>query len=478
VFICSLAKKKESIEMRTNVKPVKQKVLNHEGALVPLQSDEIELRRAVMSTLLGEDTYYEDGQSIKDRIAALVTKVPAPKVSRIAVQARNEMHLRHAPLFIAREMARHKTHRPFVSETLRNIVNRADEPAEFLAMYYKDGKQPLANSVKSGLRSAFKKFNRYQLAKYNRSGTVSLRDVMFLVHPKPDNEEQAETWKMLAEDRLPTPDTWEVELSRNDGVSKKDKWTRFLKERKLGALALLRNLRNMTEAGVDTSLIVDALNDADVSQVLPFRFIAANRASNGIFARHLDTLLLKNLRESKIRLRGRTVVLIDVSGSMDAGLSGKSDLTRMDAAAALGVVVSELSDACDVYTFSNRVVRVNDARGLSGINNIINSQSHGGTELAKAVREIQSIGNYDRLVIVTDEQAQDADEFKQRGDNKKNYVINVAPYRSGVGVSYTEGVSNGAVPNWVAINGFSEAVVSYISAMESLSNEQVSGGGK
>jgi 60 kDa SS-A/Ro ribonucleoprotein len=471
-------KKKERNEMRTNVKATKQKVVNYEGALVsvpsfvPAVNDEIELRRAVLSTLLGEDTYYESGKSIKARIAELVTKVSPAKVAALAVQARDEMHLRHVPLFLVREMARNKDYRSYVEDTLFSVIRRADELAEFKAMYFSDNpNQPMAASVKKGLARAFNKFNEYSLAKYNRDGAWSLRDVLFMVHAKPKDDEQAAVWKRLVDGTLATPDTWEVELSRDDGVTKKDKWTRLIMEKKLGALALLRNLSGMTREGVDVSLIVDAINEADTSQVLPFRFIAANRATGGKYMRHLDNLLLKNLKESKIRLRGKTAVLIDVSGSMDSALSAKSDLTRMDAAAALGVIVSELADTCDVYTFSGETKLVKAVRGLSGIENIINSQPHGGTYMADAIEKVQNIGGYNRLIVVTDEQAQDANRFKGKTVFENNYVINTAPYRSGVGVSYTQGVSNGKTSNWVAINGFSEAVIRYISEMENISNE-------
>ena len=95
------------------------------------------------------------------------------------------MKLRHAPLFLVREMARHATHRGLVAETLSRVIQRADELAEFVAIYWAGGKQPLSAQVKKGLASAFCKFDEYALAKYDRAGVVRLRDVLFLSHAKP-----------------------------------------------------------------------------------------------------------------------------------------------------------------------------------------------------------------------------------------------------------------------------------------------------
>ena len=55
------------------------------------------------------------------------------------------------------------------------------------------------------------KFDAYKLAKYDRDSKVNLRDVMFLVSPKPKDEEQAAVWKRLVDGTLESPDTWEVD---------------------------------------------------------------------------------------------------------------------------------------------------------------------------------------------------------------------------------------------------------------------------
>src|SRR6476620_10644253 len=122
------------------------------------------------------------------------------------------MKLRHAPLLLVCEMARHATHRALVAETLARVIQRADELSEFVAIYWKDGRVPLSGQVKKGLASAFPKFDEYQLAKYDRGGPIKLGEVLFLCQATPRDEGPGAGWERLVWGKLATPDTWEVAL--------------------------------------------------------------------------------------------------------------------------------------------------------------------------------------------------------------------------------------------------------------------------
>src|SRR5215472_17202840 len=110
----------------------------HEGAAARNISTELQLRRSVLACLLWESPFYEDGVEIAGRIAELVPKVAAEKVAALAIEAREKMKVRHAPLLLVREMAHHATHRGLVAETLARVIQRADELSEFVAIYWKD----------------------------------------------------------------------------------------------------------------------------------------------------------------------------------------------------------------------------------------------------------------------------------------------------------------------------------------------------
>jgi hypothetical protein len=432
---------------RLNIMNLAKGQRTHEGAPGRHLSNELQLRRSVLACLLWESQFYEDGVEIGGRIAELVPKVEAVRVAALAIEAREQMKLRHVPLLLVREMARHKTHRGLVAETLERVIQRADELCEFVAIYWKDGRVPLSGQVKKGLAAAFPKFDEYQLAKYDRGGPIKLRDVLFLSHAKPRDDKQAGAWKKLIWGRLAVPDTWEVALS--SGADKREAWTRLLAENKLGALALLRNLRNMKDAGVEEELVLSAVRGANTQRVLPFRFLATAR-----YAPHweqpLEQLMLKSTAEQE-KLTGKTVLLVDVSGSMNWALSKRSEMKRSDAAHGLAVLLREIGERVSVFSFSDHLVEVPARRGFALRDAIEASQAHNGPYLGKAVEQLNEKERYDRLIVITDEQAHDT----VPNPKGKGYVINVASYKNGVGYG-----------KWTHIDGWSESVVEYIRTLE------------
>ncbi len=432
--------------MKTNT-PSQPTQKTHEGAPAKRINAEQQLRRSVLACMLWESTFYEDGVSIAQRVEALVSEVNPEVAAALAVEAREKMKLRHAPLWIVRAMARLPKHKAFVADTLSTVIQRADELSEFVSLYWLDGRQPLSGQVKKGLARAFQKFNAYQLAKYNRDGAVKLRDVLFLSHAKPKDDEQAAIWRQLVDGTLPAPDTWEVSLST--GKDKKETWERMLQENSLGALALLRNLRNMADVKVDEKLIFSAIEKMKTERVLPFRFISAAKYAPQ-WESHLEFAMLKCL-EGRKKLDGKTILLVDVSGSMNSAISAKSDLMRFDAANGLAILARELCESVAVYSFSNSLVRVPDRRGFALRDAIANSQAHSSTYLGQAVNKINQSETYDRLIVLTDEQSHDA----VPNAKAKGYLINVAADKNGIGY--------GA---WTHIDGWSEAVFDYIGESE------------
>jgi 60 kDa SS-A/Ro ribonucleoprotein len=428
-------------------------VFTQEGGRAKKITPYWQLRRSILATMLWENSFYESGEEISKRILGLIPQVPADEVASLAIETRNSGKLRHVPLLLARAMAALPTHRAYVNEVLTNVIQRPDELAEFLAIYWKEKKQPLSAQVKKGLANAFVKFDEYQLAKYNRDSAIKLRDVLFLCHAKPVDKAQEKLWKRLVNNELKTPDTWEVAISAATASQKKGEWERLLKEGKLGGLALLRNLRNFKQEGVNESLIRKALADLKVDRVLPYRFITAAKYAPNLEP-ELESAMFRSIESKGSKINGKTVFLIDVSGSMDTVISAKSDATRLDAACALSILGRELFSDVEVYTFSNDTVQVPSRRGFALRDAIIKSQSHGGTYLGNAVSNVAGIP-YERLIVFTDEQS--AQSVPDPRKNSKGYVVNVASEKNGVGY--------GA---WNHIDGFSESVLEYILAYEQM----------
>lgn len=436
-----------------NLKP-RNAPRTYEGApAVPPKNIAAELRRAVSSCLLWENQFYESGLAIAERIDNLVAAHNHPSsVMALAIEARNQMNLRHAPLWLVAALVKNgmaKAEFGLSPNDVAQVIKRADEPGELLAMIWKDGKCPIPALIKKGIAIAFRQFDAYQLGKYNRDSAVRLRDVLRMCHPKPRGTDQEVLWKGVIDGTLAAPDTWEVALS--GGADKAETFTRLLNEGRLGYLALLRNLRNMAVSGVDPDLIkskIIARNGA--RYVLPFRYVAAARAVPQ-FEPALDEAMMAAIEDTPL-LPGRTVILVDVSGSMNNKLSDKSDLDRMDAACALASIVR---GDIRVFSFSNDLVEVPPRRAMAGVAAIKSSQRHGGTLLGAAIATVNKIAQYDRMIVITDEQSQDVVGKPQ--DQARGYMINVAGYKNGVGYG-----------RWTRIDGFSENVLRFIHESEEI----------
>lgn len=447
--------------MRLNTLPPQPEVLTHEGGHAVRQSALEELTRSVATCLLWERSYYEAGSTIAERIAELSKQVTFAELAALAVRARNDWKLRHVPLFLIAQMARRRSlfGNPIggigiISRTMAEVIQRPDELSEFLAIYWKDGRCPLSAQVKLGLAMAFQKFNKYSLSKWDREAPVRLRDVLFLCHAKPKDKEQAALWKLLVEKNLPPADTWEVALSA--GKDKKKTWERLIREKHLGYMATLMNLRNMAVAGVDHALVSDRiLEGAAKSKALPFRFLTAMKHAP-TYGPVLSQALMLALGGFRT-LPGKTVVLIDVSGSMDDKLSEKGETTRLDAATALAMMARHVFPGCELTTFSNLLaaVKVESTEPTVEVlaKAIASSQDHGGTHLANALTALRrQRPAIDRLLIITDEQTHDgiAEPWAQY-----SYIMNVAPY--------AHGLDRG---RWSRIYGFSERLFDWISLEE------------
>lgn len=416
-------------------------IYTHEGARAANISPIQQLERSVMSCLLWESEFYEDGKTISDRICDLVAKIPAEDVARIAIQAKQDMRLRHVPLLLAREMARTKEGRKHLKTVIPAVIVRPDDITEFLAIYWKDNAQePIAKQIKKHLGDAFRSFDEYQLQKYNGGQkAVKLRDAIRILRPKPANDDQAALWGRLVKNELATPDTWEVALSA--GKDKRETFERLIAEGKLGGFALLRNMRNMIGAGVSDSVIKGAIKNLKAGRLLPINFIAAAR-----YAPQFESALEAKFYDCfpKTKSDGKTIILVDVSGSMDEALSRKSDMRRIDVACSLAMIARETFNDVNIFTFSNQLAVIPDRRGFALRDALINSQPHGGTELGGAVRHVMGIP-HQRLIVITDEQSQSA------VPQVKGYMINVASNQNGVGYG-----------QWMHIDGWSDKVIDYI----------------
>lgn len=464
--------------MRMNTRGKPTPVFTAEGGQGTRVSPDLTLRRMALTAMLFEKQFYQSGsehsKTVIDTIAEMEqtfgTVEMIRRVLMLAVECREQMYLRHMPLFLLSALTRFTGSGTSVAIGLARCIQRPDEMGEFIAIYAKMFPEAIRSSIdyrtgllsgarkgvklsagaKRGLAQAFRKFNPYQLAKYNRDAEYSLTDVIRLVKPKPGHAQQSQTWKSLIKKTLASPDTWEVALSA--GKDKKATWERLIQEGRLGGLAFLRNLRNMQKDGVSLELIRQRFKEP-FPKVLPYRFIAAAKYAPSLVA-EVDEAMLRST-VSMTKLPGHTAIIVDVSRSMKDPMSSYSDMVRRDAASALSIILRELCNSTQVFTFSNHVVIIPSYRGMALSAAINDSQPHGGTELRAAMNAIGvevragRVPAFDRVIVITDEQTRDG--VGQAAG--LGYMINVGANMIGVG--YPD-------KGWVHIDGFSERIVDFI----------------
>lgn len=443
-------------------------LVNHHNTVVSDISPEMKLRRATLACMLWEGNAYSTGMSVVQDIVNLVPQVSPEKVQQIAIEARTKQKLRHVPLILVSTMATLPAYKHLVADTIKQVCLRPDELGELLSLYWRDGKTPIPNQMKKGFREALAGYNAYQVARYQGSSgkkDISLRDILFLSHAKPKDEAQSLLFKELASKTLASPETWETALSANAGGDKKEVWTRLLEEKKIGSLALIRNLRNMTQASVEPDLIRKALASAKTDMVLPFQFLAAAREAPD-FKKELETLMLKSV-SGYSKLHGKSVVVVDVSGSMRTMLSMKSKLDRLDTAIALAILIQGVSDSCEVFVTAGRdgsrtgasEKLPDDIRGLALFDAITKAYGRlggGGIFLKHAVdfagANTSSVPT-ETLVVISDSQDCSGDDSPRKvvPFAKRNYMMDISVEKAGI-----------AYEKLTVLNGFSEALVSYL----------------
>lgn len=471
----------------TNIKSKRSHIYEEEARLAggygesaAKQRADEQLRRLVLTCLLWEDNAYIDGKSTVAEIKRLVHLVPAAVVAKLAIEARFEQRLRHVPLLLCRELARHESGNLVLAKTMERVIHRPDELAEFLSLYWSDNfkdaedetpirKKSLSAQVKKGLAAAFRKFDEYQLAKWNKSGkSVSLRDVLFLCHAKPKDKDQEALWKRLVEGTLASPDTWEVGLSAaKTNEEKRAVWERLITTNALRPFAFLKNLRNMLEVGVAPAVIKGYLTSIKTDMLLPLDFLKAAG-----FARDYRAELEQAMFRCAAgfpKLPGWTIFVLDVSGSMGAKLSDKSDFCRLDAGLAMAVLAAEMCESITIYatagndsTREHTTARLRPVRGFGLCDEVLKDRLGGGGIFTRQcldyIRDHED-GVPDRIVVFSD--SQDCDNVRKlpRPFGRHNYIVDVSSHKHGIAYS---GVWDSEISGW------SGQFLSYIASCEGI----------
>ncbi|HEV2635569.1 MAG TPA: TROVE domain-containing protein [Actinocrinis sp.] len=474
---------------------------NHQGGTGYDRDPRSELFLLAVTDMVATDTFYERGEDRDSRFATLVHQVAVQDpgwLGRFIPWLRTGANMRSAALVAAAEAvsARLEAGQAGGNRQLIDAAcQRADEPGELLAYWTSQHGRTIPKPVKRGLADAVARlYTGRALLKYDTpSHAYRFGDVIELVHPSPspgkpwqgalfeyaltrrhhpDAAEPPAADRTLSANRrlldLPAADrravlrepdaaerlaaagfTWEALAGWLGGPMDAEAWSAVIPS--MGVFALLRNLRNFDQAAVPDQVaagVAARLADpAEISRsrILPLRFLSACRTAPSLrWSYPLEQALGHSLANIPA-LGGRTLILVDTSGSMNCGFSKDGTLMRWDAAALFGIALGSRCARADVVSFSSvsydrpgspALKRFPLTPGESVLRALATWQSGGwflghGTDTVGALKS--TFAGHDRVVIVTDEQA--AYSATEVSDaipaNVPMYTWNLAGYAKG-----------------------------------------------
>ncbi|MFJ8307493.1 MULTISPECIES: TROVE domain-containing protein [unclassified Streptomyces] len=466
--------------------------LTHEGGAGHLRDAKSELFVLAVANFVAQNTFYETGAARDDRFAALVRElaVEDPEwTAGLLGWLRGEGGLRTAAIVGAAEYVKARldagtSDGPANQQVVASVLLRPDEPGELLGYWASTYGRAVPKPVKRGTADAVRRlYSAKSLLKYDtQSKGYRFGDILNLVHAAPDPAKpgQGELFR-YALDRRHNPDTavppagdrvltahralmalpveerravvlapdgaerlaaagltWEALAGWLQGPMDRAAWEAVIPS--MGAMALVRNLRNFDEAGVSDEVAAEVaakISDPEVvarSRQFPFRYLAAYRHAPSLrWAYPLEQALGHSLANVPA-LGGRTLVLVDRSGSMWSPLSERSQLNRADAAAVFGTALALRAADADLVEFGTGSAPVEYRAGESVLKVLGRFGDLGGTNTAEAVRKHYQ--GHDRVLIVTDEQTSyGGDPTALVPAEVPVYTWNLAGYRVGHGPS-------------------------------------------
>lgn len=348
-------------------------------------------------------------------------------------------------------------------------IFRLDDMVEIKTVYQMlNGGGVLANAMKKGFKTVLEGSDSYQILKYKKA-TI---DISNLVHPniaKCKGKISVDDTEVVTIDALMrglsiSADTWEannseagqlVAAAKREGkiseeeakelldAAKAENWNGLLRDKKLGILAALRNIRNILEVCNDVTALCNLLSDEGQiikGKIMPYQIDMAYEVVSNECPRNLNTRkVLAALERGYVAsvpnlaqvCTGRNLVILDCSGSMSMSMrdtrTGRLFGSCIDKAGLIAATIVQATNA-DVICFGSRAQYAEgmNGRSLFEYSQYLRRADMGGTNLATAFRLITDLNKeYDRIFILSDNECNNGYQAKAYA----NYIRRVnSPY--------------------------------------------------
>lgn len=376
--------------------------------------------------------HYSPARLIETSIDAALDFDPEATLKE-AVRLRNEENIRTTPQVIMVRAANHPKVRGtgLINKYFSHIMKRTDEASVQLAYQVQVFGKPIPNALKKSWKKFLENRSEYELAKYKMENRkFKTVDVVNLVRAHSVEIDSL----MKGGLKLSEDDTWEALISQKG--STKENWTKAVEL--MGHMALLRNIRNLHQAGVDPKVYVDKLvNTAKNGKQLPFRYYAAYQQIKdiGVSGKVLDAVekcLELSLGELPT-FSGKVMSLCDNSGSAQGTTTSSMGTVRVaDIANLTAVLTGKVAEDGYIGIFGDKL-KVKPVRKNASVFDQVkevtkDSKDIGmGTEngiwmfFDKAIKEME---HWDHIFVYSDMQAGHGDLYGLSPSQYKDYLWN------------------------------------------------------
>lgn len=358
-----------------------------------------------------DDGFYENADTQQTRFIELtnlvIDKYGAEFAGKCAMFARNQLGMRSVSQLVAAMLNGQSFERK--RDFYKAFCHRPDDMSEiFAAVDMLGGKR--SHAMVRGFADYMSGLSEYNIMKYQMKGKrYNMYDLINIIHPKSGVIDDYMNGKLKA------ADTWEVNISTGN-----DSWKNMVEGNRLGYLALVRNLNNILneddidDAWVKQHLVGQLINEVSIkkSLIFPYQIYTAYRnlkVQNFAVITALDTAF-RIACGNMPKLEGNSVIMLDVSGSMDDRYGDNSSLTIKEVGACYAAALY-INGNCDFIKFGNNA-KASTFKKACGPFQVIremcdNEKCGYGTNIVPAFKLITG-KKYARIFVVSDMQVMNA----------------------------------------------------------------------
>lgn len=450
--------------------------INEAGAPAYSLTDEQALAQLAVTGCLN-GTFYATAKDQLDAVLDLATKCEPEFVAKVAVYARHQGSMKDMPALLCAVLA--VKDGELLQKVFGHVINNGKMLRNFVQIVRSGvvGRKSLGTMPRRLVRQWLAERSMDQLFHASLGQKPSLRDVIRMVHPKPADAQRANFYAYLIGkpfDREQLPDeVRQLELFKNDEASLPDINFQFLSALPLTSAewrviaqraswtTLRMNINTFQRHGVfdcdeTTMLIAERL--ADPQRIIKAKAFPYQIMTTLLNIRYDAPGILRDALEQAMEiatanvpaLPGKTVLAIDVSGSMHSPVTGyrqgsTSATTCLDAAAVMAAAVLRRNPGATVMPFHWQVepVQLDPNKSIVSISQRLRELPSGGTNCSVVLKELnRKRASADTVIYFSDNESWiDADpnsmstgtlrewrRFKVRNPKAKLVCIDIQPY--------------------------------------------------